>query len=155
MSEKERFPRVFWRLISRMSQRLASSYKPGHPAAGSVLVLTTTGRKTGLPRPTPLQYDEVKGVFYVTSARGTNADWYRNLVANPEVSVQVGENQFNTRARSIAEAGEIADLLELRIKKHPRFMRAMLNMEGLPRNCCRADLEKFAARLVVVALQPA
>ncbi len=70
-----------------------------------VLVLTTMGRKSGQLRSTPLQFEEVKGIYYVASARGTKADWYRNLVANPLVGVQVKEQHFNTCAEPITQHG--------------------------------------------------
>ena len=40
-----------------------------------VLLLTTTGRKSGLHRVTPLQYEEIEGKIYVGAARGQKADW--------------------------------------------------------------------------------
>jgi hypothetical protein len=39
-----------------------------------VLLLTTTGRKSGLPRVTALQYEEVAGAIYLGSSRGTQAE---------------------------------------------------------------------------------
>lgn len=44
-----------------------------------VLLLTTMGRKSGLPRVTPLQYEEINGDYYLGSARGLKADWLRNI----------------------------------------------------------------------------
>lgn len=121
--------------------------------AGRVLVLITIGRKSGQLRSTPLQYEQVDGVYYVGSARGTQADWYRNLVAHPRVDVQVGELRFCALARLITDPAQIADFLEIRKKRHPRFMGIMLRLEGLPRRYTRLDLEKFLERLVVVALE--
>lgn len=57
----------------------------GSPFVGYFLVLTTTGRRSGLPRRTPLNYAIVDGDVYVLSGFGTRADWYRNLVADPRV----------------------------------------------------------------------
>ena len=61
-----------------------------------VLLLTTTGRKTGKPRHTPLEYVYYrKGDRYrVAAGWGGNTDWYRNLLANPHVTVQVGRRKF-------------------------------------------------------------
>ena len=50
-----------------------------------VLLLTTTGRKSGLPRVTPLQYELIDGAYYVGAALGLKADWLRNLQADPRV----------------------------------------------------------------------
>jgi deazaflavin-dependent oxidoreductase (nitroreductase family) len=141
-------------MISRLNQRLVSGYGPKSKTRYRVLVLTTLGRKSGLQRSTPLQFEEVDGVYYVTSARGKKADWYRNLLMNPHVDVRVKDKNFHTCAELITEPGEIADFLELRLKRHPGFMRIMLRLEGLPRNYTRTDLERFAKRLAIVTLDP-
>lgn len=138
--------------MGRINRRMVSNYGPGSRAASRVLVLTTVGRKSGQPRLTPLQFEEVDGVYYVASARGAIADWYRNLVACPKVAVQVGGKYFSTVAEPMIDVEEIADFLELRLKRHPQFMRVMLRLEGLPGKYTRADLEEFAKRLAIVAL---
>ncbi|MEJ2757947.1 MAG: nitroreductase/quinone reductase family protein [Anaerolineales bacterium] len=60
---------------SKFGPQLA--YKVGlAPLIGKiVLLLTTTGRKSGLPRVTPLQYECLDGVYHVVSVFGTKADW--------------------------------------------------------------------------------
>lgn len=139
--------------MSYLNRGMLSRYGSKSKVASRVLVLTTTGRRSGHPRPTPLQYEQVDGVYYVTSARGTQADWYQNLKANSHVEVQVGESHFSTVAELITNPVQVADFLEIRLKRHPHFMRVMLRIEGLPRNHTRSELEKFSERLAVVALQ--
>jgi deazaflavin-dependent oxidoreductase (nitroreductase family) len=119
-----------------------------------ILLLTTTGRKTGLPRVTPLQYEESNGVFYVASARGQRADWFRNLAANPQVEVQVKARRFRGLAEPITDLARIADFLELRLQRHPRMIGALLRSEGLPAQPTRAELEQFAAKIALVAIRP-
>jgi deazaflavin-dependent oxidoreductase (nitroreductase family) len=138
--------------MNRLNRSMLSRYGPKSKVTSRVLVLTTTGRKTGQPRSTPLQYEEVEGVYYVASARGVQADWYRNLLACPQVAVQVGGERFYTTAQLMTDPTQIADFLELRLKRHPLFMGAMLRLEGLPTKYSRPDLEKFAKRLAIVAL---
>jgi deazaflavin-dependent oxidoreductase (nitroreductase family) len=103
---------------------------------------------------TPLQYEEQDGVIYVASARGRQADWYRNILANPRVEIRVKARRFYGLAEPIADPTRIADFLELRLKRHPRMMGAMLRGEGLPARPDRAQLEKFAAKIAVVAVRP-
>jgi deazaflavin-dependent oxidoreductase (nitroreductase family) len=152
MKASPRFPLIIWRVMRRLNRQMLSGYGPKSKAANMVLVLTTIGRKSGQPRSTPLQYEAVDGVYYVASARGVQADWYRNLVAHPQVNVQLRDQHFSARAEPMTDPGRIADFLELRLKKHPRFMGIMFRLEGLPSKHSRADLEKFAARLAIVAL---
>ena len=59
----------------------------GNPLTGWQLLLTTTGRRSGLRRPTPLGYIVADGAAWVLVGYGPSTLWYRNLVANPEVEV--------------------------------------------------------------------
>jgi deazaflavin-dependent oxidoreductase (nitroreductase family) len=153
MKESSRFPRIAWKVMSLLNRGLLARYGPNRKASRRVLVLKTIGRKTGRVRLTPLQYEELDGVYYVASARGTQADWFRNLIACPEVEVVVGERRFSTIAKPMTDTTQIADFLELRLQRHPHFMGIMLRLEGLPRKYSRSDIEKFSERLAIVELQ--
>jgi deazaflavin-dependent oxidoreductase (nitroreductase family) len=127
----------------------------GHVIGAVILLLTTTGRKSGLPRVTPLQYEEVDGLVYVASALGTRADWYRNILADPCVQMQIGlRRRFQGMAETVTDPGRIADFLELRLKRHPRMVGAILKSEGLPEAPSRAELEEYAQRLAMVIIRP-
>jgi deazaflavin-dependent oxidoreductase (nitroreductase family) len=117
-----------------------------------ILLLTTTGRKSGLPRVTPLQYEEADGVIYLGAARGQQADWVRNIAADPKVMIRVGRRQFYGIAEIISDAPRIADFLEMRLERHPRMIGAMLRSEGLPIPPSRAQLEAYAAGLTMVII---
>lgn len=56
-------------------------------ALGQYLVITHTGRKTGLRRRTPVNFAEVDGELYVTAGFGPISDWYRNIKADPRVEI--------------------------------------------------------------------
>jgi deazaflavin-dependent oxidoreductase (nitroreductase family) len=152
MKSSPRIPVVVWRVIKRLNELMLSHYGHKSKAASRVLVLTTIGRKSGKPRSTPLQFEEVEGVYVVASARGIQSDWYRNLVACSKVDVQVGGMRFSTIAELMTEPNQIADFLELRIKRHPHFMGIMMRLEGLPRKYSRTEIENFAKRLAIVVL---
>jgi deazaflavin-dependent oxidoreductase (nitroreductase family) len=69
----------------------------------TALILTTTGRKSGEERSTPLIYQEDDGRYLVVASKGGAPEapaWFLNLEANPEVRVQVGADKFTARARS-------------------------------------------------------
>ena len=119
-----------------------------------VLLLETTGRKSGLPRITPLQYDEIDGIIYVGSARGVKADWYRNLAEDPNVKVTVGTRKFKGYADLISDSIQIADFLELRLKLHPKMVGAMLRFEGMGPTPTREQLEQYATNRALVAIRP-
>ena len=75
----------------------------GHDWQGtSTLILTTTGHKSGEPRSTPLIYGRDGDAFLVVGSKGgapADPAWYRNLVAHPDVTVQVYGDRFAARAR--------------------------------------------------------
>ncbi len=67
------------------------------------LLLTTTGRRSGKTYTTPLIYGEHDGRYLVVASRGgadQHPQWYRNLLAHPEVAVQVKAERFRARART-------------------------------------------------------
>ena len=74
----------------------------------TILVLTTTGRKTGEPRTVPLIYGlEGDNPVIVASKGGApeHPGWYRNLAKTPEVEVQILDERFPAQAR-VAEGEE-------------------------------------------------
>jgi deazaflavin-dependent oxidoreductase (nitroreductase family) len=54
---------------------------------GRIMVITHTGRKSGLPRRTPVNYAMVDDDLYCTAGFGRGSDWYRNILSNPQVDV--------------------------------------------------------------------
>jgi deazaflavin-dependent oxidoreductase (nitroreductase family) len=77
----------------------------GHDWQGTqTLLLTTTGRKSGEQRTTPLIYaPHGEGAYTVVASKGGSTEppaWYLNLSATPEVEVQVKGNRFTARART-------------------------------------------------------
>ena len=119
-----------------------------------ILLLTSTGRRTGLPRTTPLQYEEHDGKYFVGSARGTRSDWYKNVLRDPRVSVRVGTRTFEGRAECTTDTARITDLLELRLERHPRLVGRILEAAGLPRSPSREELEEYSRDLAMVVITP-
>ena len=69
----------------------------------TVLLLTTTGRKTGRLTTTPLIYARDGDNYVVVASQGgapKHPGWYRNLVKTPEVEIQVEDETFFARART-------------------------------------------------------
>jgi deazaflavin-dependent oxidoreductase (nitroreductase family) len=72
-----------------------------------LILLTTTGARSGKPHTTPLNYTEDAGRVVVIASKGgspTHPDWYHNLVTHPEVTIERGGETF--RARAMAAHGE-------------------------------------------------
>ena len=120
-----------------------------------ILLLTTTGRKSGQKRVTPLQYEEIDGNFFLGSARGTHSDWYRNVVADGRVEVRVKNRRFTGMAEPVTDPVRIADFLEVRLRRHQRMMGLLMEKaHGLPRRPSREQLETLAASEAMVVITP-
>jgi deazaflavin-dependent oxidoreductase (nitroreductase family) len=79
--------------------RVGSALRRGVP----VCLVTTTGRKSGRPRTVPLLYiRDTENVVLVASQGGLPEDpqWYRNVLADPDISVQFGATIYRMRART-------------------------------------------------------
>src|SRR5580693_795373 len=80
----------------------ANHGKVGGGFAGApVVLLTTTGAKSGLKRVNPLMALVEGDTLYVFASKAgatTNPDWYRNLLAHPEVEVEFGSERFAAEA---------------------------------------------------------
>lgn len=76
----------------------------GHDWQGTqTLILTTTGRRSGEPRDTPLIYGTAGDDYLIVASRGGTDQppaWYLNLTENPEVDVQVKADRFKATART-------------------------------------------------------
>jgi deazaflavin-dependent oxidoreductase (nitroreductase family) len=102
----------------------ANAGKVGGQFEGAPMVLlTTTGAKSGQPRTSPLVYlpDGERVVVFASKAGApTNPDWYHNLVANPEVTVEVGADAYQARAVEITGA-ERDELFARQVERMPGF----------------------------------
>jgi deazaflavin-dependent oxidoreductase (nitroreductase family) len=80
----------------------------GNFKGAPLLLLHSKGAKTGQERVNPMMYQKVGDDYAVFASKGgmpTNPDWYHNLVANPEATVEVGTETIPVTAR-VAEGDE-------------------------------------------------
>ncbi|MCB4820130.1 nitroreductase family deazaflavin-dependent oxidoreductase [Roseicella aerolata] len=79
---------------------------PGYPAMTvPSLLLTTTGRKSGEKFIFPLFYGQVGDSYLIVASKGgapEHPGWYRNILADPNVEIQVGTARMKARARTAA-----------------------------------------------------
>lgn len=88
-----------------------------------ILLLTTKGRRTGKQVTKPLIYEESGDGYVVIASKGgapEHPDWYRNLVDEPQVEVQVKDDVFAARART-ATGEERQRLWELAARQWPGY----------------------------------
>lgn len=68
--------------------------------------IVTTGRVTGNPRELEIWFGVMNGAMYLISGNGPGADWYRNLLANPDVVVKLAGDEHAGRAREVTDTDE-------------------------------------------------
>ena len=120
-----------------------------------VLLLTTTGRRSGLKRVTPLQYELIGDDYYLGAARGVKADWVCNIQANSQVEIRVGAKHFRSTAKVITDPSRFADFMEVRLARHPLMVGLMMEKaHGLPRHPSRTQLEEMAKTEAMVIIRP-
>jgi deazaflavin-dependent oxidoreductase (nitroreductase family) len=121
----------------------------------TTLFLTTTGRRTGRPRVTPVtyRYDAATDTYYVISGWGTRSSWYRNVEADPRVRVKVGRREFAARAEPAGE--EEALRIHRTYNDRNRLARWIWpSMTGVPFDPSEAGLRDLARRAPVLRLKP-
>ena len=92
----------------------ANGGKVGPPFEGAPMVLLhTTGAKSGKERVNPLVYTRDGDRYVIIASKAgapTNPDWYHNIKANPNVTVEIGEETFDVTA-TVIDSGDERDRL--------------------------------------------
>lgn len=107
------------RLVAVPLHRAGLSAWLGNPVTGCQLLLTTTGRRTGLPRPTPLGYIVAEGSAWVLAGYGQSTLWLGNLLADPAVEVRLPAR------RPLAATATVIDDPAVRARIVPALVRSM------------------------------
>ena len=95
----------------------------GNPPAPPTLLLVVRGRKTGKHYITPLTYGEDTDRYVIVGSRGGAPDhpgWFKNLAADPNVRVQVGDKRFDATA-TVAEGAERERLWPMMVGVLPNY----------------------------------
>lgn len=97
------------------------------------LLLTTTGRKSGKPRDTALEYihDKENDCYRIAAGWGGKTDWYRNLLKTPKVRVQVGRRKFDAIAEKASDE-EVAEYMLHVSTLNPRMDRVWNRWSNKP-----------------------
>lgn len=115
----------------------ANGGKVGGPFAGRpLLILNTIGAKSGEPRSHALMYGEDGDDLFIIASKGgapSHPAWYHNLLANPDVTIELGAETFRAKA-DLTEGEERDRLMAKMVERFPFF----------------GDYEKKAGRVIPV-----
>jgi deazaflavin-dependent oxidoreductase (nitroreductase family) len=97
--------------IKQINAGVIEQFRAGGPIEGMnrprLLLLTTTGAKTGLTRTTPMMFHgDGDRLLVIASSIGApkHPDWYLNLAAHPQVVVEVGDERFEATATALTDS---------------------------------------------------
>ena len=125
---KHVFPRVHAFLY-----RLTNGAFGARRSKSTILLLTTTGRKTGKERTTPLRYLKHGDDFVIAASNWGQENppaWYFNLQANPNVTIQDLDQHFKVKAEEVVDDSLYAEL-------YPRFIAADSRFAEYPKTANR------------------
>ncbi len=103
--------------------RAAGGIGAGQFEGRPLFLLHHVGARTGTKRIAPLLYQDVEGGYAIFASKGgspTNPDWYYNLLANPEVGVELGGEVIPARAR-VTEGAERERIWSRQKREYPFF----------------------------------
>lgn len=113
--------------VKEINRRVIEQFRAGGEIEGMhrdrLLLLTTTGAKSGQPRTTPMMFHpDGDRLLVIASNIGAprHPDWYLNLAANPRVTVEVGDERYDAVA-STAEGDERERLWSMLKQQYPFF----------------------------------
>jgi deazaflavin-dependent oxidoreductase (nitroreductase family) len=95
----------------------------GRFAGRTLILLTTTGARSGQPRTVPLVFTRDGDKYVIIASKAgspSHPDWYHNLVRNPTVTLETGDETFQARAR-VAEGAEHDRLYDAQAALMPNF----------------------------------
>lgn len=98
------------------------------------MLLHHVGRKSGLPREAVIEvvrHDAATGDYYVCSGFGEKSQWYQNLMAQPDVRIQVGTKEMHVHAERVSTDEASAEMLDY-ADRHPGAAKKLAGFMGFP-----------------------
>ena len=117
-----KLPILFWRLgLGPIQGRI-------------IMIITHIGRKTGIPHHTAVEFHTMNGIKYIPCAFGSKSQWYRNIMANPRVTIQTADGTEQMIAIRITQDDELVSVIEMILERNPSLMNWYLESIGIAPN---------------------
>lgn len=119
------------------------------------LLINHFGRKTGLPRQAVVEvvyHDQESDSYYVVAAYGHKTAWYRNLLAQPEVTIQVGKHKLEVVVK-VVPSEQAGLILREYIQRFPAG-KNIVKMIGYEVDGTLDDYQRVGEQLDMVAFHP-
>lgn len=117
-----------------------------------VMIITQINHKTGNPYKTSLEYFEINGMKYIANVFGIQSQWYRNILANPRVTIQTSDGTEQMVAIPVTQDDELITIIEWIQNKNPKFITHYL--VGLEEQANRKEILKHKNELTFLRFDP-
>lgn len=120
------------------------------------LLLTHTGRKSGLPRQSVLEivrYDKNTGACVVASGWGEKSDWFQNITANPKINYQVQNRHMKGIAERLSPEEGAKELFEY-ARRYPLAFRELARFMGYKLDGSNEDIQAMGRILPMFIFKP-
>ena len=115
------------------------------------VLINHTGRVSGKQRQVVVevaQWDRRTGTVTVASGFGAGSDWYRNLLAHPDASIQLGAHVIRVRAVPVPP-GQAAEVMADYARRHPRAARTLCRFMGFDADGSEDDYRAIGRQMTV------
>ena len=115
--------------LDEMNAKVLAEFRANHGKVGGLfegfpmILVHHKGAKSGIERIAPLVYTKDGDRYVIVASKGghpTHPDWYHNLVAHPDIQIEIGDQTFPVRA-SLAQGEERQRLFDEQAKLMPNF----------------------------------
>jgi deazaflavin-dependent oxidoreductase (nitroreductase family) len=121
------------------------------PMGNIIMVITTTGRKSGKQFSTPIGYQR-DGDDVIAFNLGGGSNWYKNMLANPLVTLNIKGRSMAMRGTLITDQAEVLRVIDLYLKHQPDPTRRFL---GFTPEMTTEERVKVAERIIFVRFRRA
>ncbi len=145
------FKRFNWLMLGLWRLGLGPWVNAWPAVGGRIMILTHTGRRSGVPRQTPVNYASVGQAVYCTAGFGRRCDWYQNLMADPHVEVRLPRDRWAGLAEDVSDSPDrIHRLREVLVSSGFAAHLAGIN----PRRMSNEELERLAHEYRLIRIAP-
>jgi deazaflavin-dependent oxidoreductase (nitroreductase family) len=114
------------------------------------------GRRSGLPREVVVEVvarEPDTGAVVVASGFGPRSDWYQNLLATPDVEIELGRTRMSVHAE-VLETDDAGQQMVDYARRHPRAARSLSGLMGYEADGTEEGYRRVGASLPMVRLRP-
>ena len=148
------WPRGLLRFLARLPIGLYRA-RLGWLLGNRFLMLTHIGRKSGLPRQVVVEvvrYDITTDTYFIVSGFGEQADWFRNIVKTPDVTVHVSTRRLACTAVRVSQQ-EAASEFKDYARRYPTALKALSRVLGYPWDGTEESYQRLAQMLPIIELR--